>query len=77
MGCKKANATDAPQKATDVPWLKLTSKARDGCTISEVYRLNTRGGQAPATCKGQQPAFAVQYAAEYWFWSNPEASPYT
>lgn len=76
VGCKKANATDAPQKSTDVPWLKLSSKARDGCTISEVYRLNTKGGQAPATCKGKESAFTVEYAAEYWFWSNPDAPAY-
>ncbi|TID18022.1 hypothetical protein E6O75_ATG10667 [Venturia nashicola] len=77
VGCKKANATDAPNKAADVPWLKLSSKSRDGCTISEVYRLNTKGGQPPATCKGMGSTFTVQYAAEYWFWSNPDAPAYT
>jgi hypothetical protein len=76
VGCKKANATDAPNKAKDVPWLKLTSKSRDGCTISEVYRLNTAGGQPPATCKGMGKTFEVQYAAEYWMWDNPSLPPY-
>ncbi|KAF2431419.1 hypothetical protein EJ08DRAFT_648945 [Tothia fuscella] len=76
VGCKKLNGTDAPNKATDVPWLRLGSKSRDGCTISEVYRLNTAGGQPPATCKGMGKAFQVQYAAEYWFWDNPTLSAY-
>jgi len=71
VGCKRLNGTDAPNKAKDVPWLKLSSKTRDGCTISEVYRLNTAGGQPPATCKGQPKEITVQYAAEYWMWSNP------
>ncbi|KAF2396041.1 hypothetical protein EJ06DRAFT_500937 [Trichodelitschia bisporula] len=78
VGCKKANATDAPtDPKTNVPWLKLTSKSRDGCTISEVYRVNTAGGQPPPTCEGQKPAFEVQYAAEYWMWSNPALGSYS
>jgi hypothetical protein len=77
VGCKKVNATSAPNAVTDVSWLKLQSKSTDGCTISEVYRLNTQGGQPPATCAGQQSAFSVQYAAEYWFWSNPNAPTYS
>jgi hypothetical protein len=74
VGCKKLNGTDAPNKAKDVAWLKLSSKSRDGCTINEVYRLNTAGGQPPATCKGKGSAFTVEYAAEYWMWDNPAES---
>lgn len=77
VGCKKLNATDAPNKVKDVPWLKLSSKSREGCTISEVYRLNTAGGVAPATCKGMGSNFEVQYAAEYWFYDNPNLPAYT
>jgi len=77
VACKKLSTADAPNKATDVAWLKLSSQSRDGCTISEVYRLNTKGGQPPATCKGMPQAFTVQYAAEYWMWSNPGSSPYS
>jgi len=49
-----------------VPWLKLL--AREGATggLSEVYRINTAGGSAPATCAGREGTnFEVQYAAEY------------
>lgn len=77
VGCQKVNATDAPNKPKDVPWLKLSSKSRDGCTISEVYRLNTAGGVAPATCKGMQKSFEVEYAAEYWMWDNPNLPAYS
>jgi len=77
VGCSKLNSTAGADPKSDVPNLKLASKSRDGCTIAEVYRLNTAGGQPPATCKGQAAAFEVQYAAEYWFWNNPSLPAYT
>lgn len=68
---KKGAAGDAPNKAKDIPWLKLLAVDKAGCSISEVYRLNTAGGLAPTNCEGQKPNFEVQYAAEYWFYSAP------
>lgn len=48
-----------------VPWLKLATRlgATDG--LEEVYRINTAGGSAPATCAGMPLAFQIEYAAEY------------
>ncbi|KAK0635684.1 hypothetical protein B0T17DRAFT_52753 [Bombardia bombarda] len=69
--CNKTHATPAPADAVKgqqgelaVPWLKLA--ARTGATggLQEVYRVNTVGGSAPATCKGLSATFQVQYAAE-------------
>jgi len=71
VACKKNSSSSAPNPSMDVPWLKLTSKSASGCTISEVYRLNTAGGLPPATCAGQQSNIQVQYSAEYWFWAQP------
>jgi len=54
-----------------VAWLKLTTK--DGATgnLEEVYRLNTAGGNPPATCTGiLNTSFEVEYSAEYWFWES-------
>lgn len=71
-GCAKDNQTDAPADAPKgqqgekaVPWLRL--KTRTGATgnLQEVYRLETVGGSAPATCQGQPAAFEVQYSAQY------------
>lgn len=47
-----------------VPWLRLLT--RDGATgnLEEVYRINTAGGNPPATCAGMPTTFEVQYAAE-------------
>ncbi len=77
MGCAKLNSTNGAQPATDVSSLKLQTKSREGCTVSEVYRLNASGGQPPKTCSGQSKSFEVQYAAEYWFWSNPNLDQYS
>ena len=53
-----------------VTWLKLTEKnPGDGQVFQNVYRLNTVGGSAPATCKGQPQSFEVEYAAQYWLFA--------
>lgn len=76
---KKLNATDAPATASkgqnglgygSVAWLKLQAKSGDDCVFTEVYRVNTAGGNPPPTCKDQQASFEVQYSAEYWFYSK-------
>lgn len=68
--CSKNNSVPAPSTAATgpqgsgaVPWLKLLAK--DGATgsIKEVYRINTAGGNAPATCQGQPATIQVQYSA--------------
>ncbi|KAI4602050.1 hypothetical protein KJ359_010916 [Pestalotiopsis sp. 9143b] len=69
--CQKLNATNAPADATKgpngsaaVPWLKLST--REGATgnLQEVYRVQTAGGSAPATCAGMAASFEVQYSAQ-------------
>ncbi|TQS32522.1 hypothetical protein Golomagni_07158 [Golovinomyces magnicellulatus] len=73
----KNNSAPAPATAASgqkgepaVPWLKLTTV--DGATgnIREVYRVETAGGSAPKTCRGQPDHIEVQYAAQYWFWEG-------
>jgi hypothetical protein len=74
----KANASDAPANSVAgingvgngaVPWLYLTSRSTTQGDIKAVYRLNTAGGQPPATCAGQAAAFSIEYSANYWFYS--------
>ena len=75
---KKANQTSPPTNAMAGPngsgngavaWLKLSSIDGEGQVFQEVYRLNTAGGNPPKTCAGQQAAFEVPYAAEYWLYT--------
>ncbi|KAI9814238.1 MAG: hypothetical protein M1827_003404 [Pycnora praestabilis] len=51
-----------------VAWLKLVAKNGTVGGYQEVYRVNTAGGNPPATCDGMQPTFEVQYAAQYWMY---------
>lgn len=76
---KKVNSTNAPSGALPgqygqgdgaVAWLKLDAQDSAGQVLQEVYRVNTAGGQPPATCAGMPASFEVQYAAEYWLFTK-------
>jgi hypothetical protein len=65
-----SNASPGPGDAGAVPWLQLGD---NGAGLSfgglqYVYRVETAGGSAPATCANQDSTFQVPYAAEYWFY---------
>ncbi|RYN30125.1 hypothetical protein AA0119_g2261 [Alternaria tenuissima] len=70
----KIGNVDAPAHACPgknglpaVQWLYLQHKA--GITqggIDTVYRVETAGGNKPATCKGMPASWEVKYAAQYW-----------
>lgn len=70
----KLNETDAPKSACPgnnaegaIKWLLLgDSKGISRGGIDTVYRVETAGGNKPATCKGQKETFEVAYAAQYW-----------
>ena len=74
-----ANAANATDGSKAVPWLKLevespvaplTIEGKDLVpNVKEIYRVNTAGGAAPATCAGMPTAFSKQYSAEYWFFA--------
>lgn len=75
---KKANSSNAPSNAMKGPenagngavaWLKLSALNTAGQVFQEVYRVNTAGGSPPTTCQGQQAAFEVDYAAQYWLYT--------
>jgi len=74
--CLKNNSVPAPADASvgqnnvgvgAVTWSKLITRTGATGNLEEVYRVNTAGGNAPATCAGMPATFEVQYAAEYWF----------
>lgn len=76
---KKINSTDAPTDAIKGPhgkgngavaWLKLTARDPQGQILQEVYRVNTAGGDAPKSCQGLDATFQVEYAAEYWVYTD-------
>jgi hypothetical protein len=69
--CGKAGSAPAPQNAgrglggeAAVPWLKLSAKQGATGGLQEVYRVETVGGSAPATCEGMPASFEVQYSTQ-------------
>ncbi|KAI0124378.1 hypothetical protein BJ170DRAFT_639192 [Xylariales sp. AK1849] len=79
--CAKLNSTSAPTDAAKgpdgasaVPWLKLQTRVGATGDLEEIYRVQTAGGSAPATCNGMAASFEVQYSAQYWFWEGTQSS---
>ncbi|KAF4637599.1 hypothetical protein G7Y89_g472 [Cudoniella acicularis] len=77
--CQKNNTVPAPAGSVvgqdgvgfgAVPWLKLTTRTGATGNLQEIYRVNTAGGNPPATCVGMPATFEIQYAAEYWFFQS-------
>jgi len=60
-----SNANVGPEGTGAVPWLMLDDKG-GSVGLSEVYRVVTAGGKAPATCPDTN-LISIDYAAEYWF----------
>ncbi|KAI4948956.1 hypothetical protein J4E91_005418 [Alternaria rosae] len=62
-----ANACPGKNGLPAVDWLYLqhvTGITQGG--INTVYRVETAGGNKPATCKGMPATWEVKYAAQYW-----------
>ncbi|CAD6581781.1 MAG: hypothetical protein ASARMPREDX12_000664 [Alectoria sarmentosa] len=62
-----AGASAGPQGYGAVDWKALTGVA-GSVGLTEVYRVETAGGKAPASCAGLGATIQVQYAAMYWFY---------
>jgi len=60
----KAAVLPAPTGSQDIDWVQLNNI--QGKLASQVYRVDTRGGQPPATCTPGSNPITVKYAAVYW-----------
>lgn len=81
-GPDTAVTSTGPNGEAAVPWLKLqvldvgaqgsdVQQVDTEAGVKEVYRVNTHGGSAPATCAGKHEGeFEIEYAAEYWFYGS-------
>lgn len=64
-------AASGPNGEGAVDWLALSDNGKGvSVGLGEVYRVETAGGNPPATCEGieENVIFSVQYSAEYWFY---------
>ncbi|KAK5999630.1 hypothetical protein QM012_005287 [Aureobasidium pullulans] len=70
LSAKKVASVPAPSGSINasVPWLFLEDDGREvSRNLKAVYRVETAGGSAPATCSAAG-VIEVPYAAEYWFY---------
>jgi hypothetical protein len=63
-----STAPTSPGGATAVAWLQLNAKPAPYTSIGigQAYRVQTAGGNPPATCSSTS-VISVQYSAQYWF----------
>lgn len=66
---KKLGNTASPGGAANVDWLELANlaTATSGTLATNVFRVDTKGGQPPASCAVGSAAITVAYTAKYWF----------
>jgi hypothetical protein len=58
----------APTGKQDVDWLQL--KNVQGGLAAQVYRTDTRGGPAPASCTPGSAPISVKYVSKYWLFGG-------
>ncbi|KAJ1309355.1 hypothetical protein OPQ81_006134 [Rhizoctonia solani] len=63
---KKIEGAASPDGPQNVDWLELQSTS--GSLAKYVFRVDTQGGQPPATCTAGQ-TLTVPYTAKYWFFN--------
>jgi len=61
---KKLGGIPSPVGPTNVDWLELGNQS--GGLAKYVFRVDTQGGQPPASCKPGSPLLSVPYKAKYW-----------
>ncbi|KDQ09116.1 hypothetical protein BOTBODRAFT_179293 [Botryobasidium botryosum FD-172 SS1] len=62
----KIGDVPAPNNTTDVDWLELTNAQGD--LAKTVFRVQTKGGQPPSSCKAGTADISVNYVAQYWLY---------
>jgi len=60
----KVGDLPAPTCSDDIDWVQL--KNVEGELANAVYRVDTMGGQPPASCTAGSPLLTVRYTAKYW-----------
>ncbi|KAF9485450.1 hypothetical protein BDN70DRAFT_588168 [Pholiota conissans] len=58
----------APTGSNDVDWLQL--KSVSGSLATSVYRVDTKGGQPPASCTPGSAPISVKYTSKYWMFGS-------
>ncbi|KAE9399767.1 hypothetical protein BT96DRAFT_881869 [Gymnopus androsaceus JB14] len=64
VGSKIDDVTAPSDTASNIDWLYLTNLT--GALANEIYRIDTQGGQPPASCIPGSAEIFVKYTAMYW-----------
>ncbi|KJA23553.1 hypothetical protein HYPSUDRAFT_163219 [Hypholoma sublateritium FD-334 SS-4] len=64
----KVGDLPAPTGSQDVDWLQL--KNVTGGLATSIYRMNTKGGQPPASCTAGSAPISVKYTSKYWLYGS-------
>jgi len=67
IGAKVASLP-APSGKNDIDWVQL--KKVEGALADAIYRVDTKGGQPPASCTAGAPLLSVKYTAQYWLFGG-------
>ncbi|TCD70716.1 hypothetical protein EIP91_002092 [Steccherinum ochraceum] len=68
VGAKVGDIVAPSNSGTNIDWLMLN--AAQGNLASNVFRVETRGGQPPASCTPGSPDISVKYASQYWLFGG-------
>ncbi|PBK79910.1 hypothetical protein ARMGADRAFT_1021227 [Armillaria gallica] len=64
----RSGGMPAPTGSSDIDWLVLNRVL--GSLATQVFRVDTRDGQPPATCTPGSAPITVKYTAKYWFFGS-------
>ncbi|KAH8101196.1 hypothetical protein BXZ70DRAFT_115533 [Cristinia sonorae] len=68
VGAKAGNVAAPSNPAANVDWLMLNSIQGD--LASQIFRMETRGGQPPSSCTPGTPDISLKYVSQYWFFGG-------
>ncbi|EMD35435.1 hypothetical protein CERSUDRAFT_124747 [Gelatoporia subvermispora B] len=68
VGAKVGDLLAPTDDTANIDWLQLN--AAEGDLANAIFRIQTRGGQPPASCTPGSPEIFVRYAAQYWLYGG-------
>ncbi|KIP06970.1 hypothetical protein PHLGIDRAFT_19298 [Phlebiopsis gigantea 11061_1 CR5-6] len=68
VGAKTGDVAAPTSPTANVDWLSLSNTQGDLAT--QVFRVETRGGQPPTSCTAGSANIAVNYVAQYWLYGG-------
>jgi len=68
VGAKVGDLPAPTDPATNIDWLQL--KVVQGDLATQIYRVETKGGQPPSSCTPGSAEISVKYTSQYWLYGG-------